>query len=658
MKHIILSIISLTLSTFGLFALPPKIDYQTNYLEVTDIERQDTCLRISVILKNFPGYWINIPKNAVYLRSQNDTVRKYKLIGSENFELNKRIWMKESGKHEGILIFEKIPSDVTVVDMLSTEDNGNIETMGLGINLEETDTNEPPKMIDPKTLFETASLDEWSGLDPKRYKDIPFYQENGKAHVKGKLYDYHPAAGFSTLKIHTNNFITGSRDNLTENINTDGTFEFDLNVDYPQYCTLQIGDMPSNDVFVIPGDTVELVTTTHTDFLNEANGYRKYFGFTGRINDATAVNLLTDSLISRYNLNHISSQYNLAKTDSMPESVYNKNKELGVELKRILSDLPEFLGQINVSTYVKDLLATEALTSIVTIMQWNDVLLHQREMQKNLRDSENNYIKPFESLDSENLYQPYEKINLLVYSNPLTISTNRYLYSSLGQNILFKDRDSATNERNCFALQLLLVKSLIESMEIANLHDRESLNKHKENVTNLASIIAYPALNMALINTYTDLVEDVVLKENSIKMEPSYTKLDVDKEKDVLEELVKPYLGNLVYIDFWALWCSPCRMGMIEQKKIVEHFADQPFKVLYVSDDSNIAGSNHWLQKKNIPGEHIYLSSENWKRISEYFNSNYFPFGVLIGKDGNLIKTHFNLNYPNADKEIERHLKE
>ncbi|MDE6638103.1 MAG: redoxin domain-containing protein, partial [Muribaculaceae bacterium] len=119
-----------------------------------------------------------------------------------------------------------------------------------------------------------------------------------------------------------------------------------------------------------------------------------------------------------------------------------------------------------------------------------------------------------------------------------------------------------------------------------------------------------------------------------------------------------PYMGNLIYIDFWALWCRSCRQGMIDQKKIVEHFADKPFKVIYVSDDVNIAGSNQWLEKKEIPGEHIYISSENWKRISEYFNFNYIPFGVLIGKDGNLIKTHFYLDHANAEKEIERHLKE
>ncbi|MDE5849116.1 MAG: TlpA family protein disulfide reductase [Muribaculaceae bacterium] len=526
--------------------------------------------------------------------------------------------MKETGQHEGVLIFEKIPSDVRVVDMLETEVTDKTETLALGINLDEKDTNEPPAMIDPKALFDIASSNKWTGLDPTRYTDIPFYKEQGKAHIKGKLHDYHPVAGFSTLKVYTNNFITGTRDVQTENIDPDGTFEFDINVDYPQYCLLEMGDMPSNDVFVIPGDTIQLVTTTQTDFLNPGKGFRKYFGYRGRINDATAINLLTDSVRSRYRLDEIISKYLQAKTDTLEESVNSKKEKIANAFNEIISDLPEFLGSIPVSTYVKDLLATEAIRIPA-------------------------------------LFGPPTEYNRLISYNPLTLSTG-YKFKYNPNSIVFKDSTSANENGKCFLQQLQEVNALLEAIEVRTLHNRESLDQAKQNVSEMVSQITYPALNKALLNAYTELVEEVVLEENSVKKKSEYIKLDVDKEKDVLEELIRPYLGNLIYIDFWALWCPPCRQGMINQKNLIGKFADKPFKVLYVSDDSNVEGSNNWLEKKQIPGEHIYLSSENWERIAEYFNFNYIPFGVLIGKDGNLIKTHFNLDGPNAEKEIERHL--
>ncbi len=115
MKHIVFAVILLILTTSGLFANRPKLDYQTYYMEVTDVVRQDSCLRISVLLKNMPGYWVSIPKNGTFLRPHNDTIGIYHLLGSENFELDKRIWMKKSGQHEGTLIFEKLPADVKVV---------------------------------------------------------------------------------------------------------------------------------------------------------------------------------------------------------------------------------------------------------------------------------------------------------------------------------------------------------------------------------------------------------------------------------------------------------------------------------------------------------------------------------------------------------------
>ncbi|MDE6479098.1 MAG: hypothetical protein K2L45_02425 [Muribaculaceae bacterium] len=618
MKHIILAVIILTLSCSGAFALRPKIDYQTHYIEITDVERQDTCLRMSVILKNYPGYWVIIPKDDTFLRAQNDTVRKYKLIGAENIELNKRIWMKESGQHEGILIFEKIPSDVSVVDMLSIENNGNIETMALGINLEEEDSTPTPAMIDPETLFGATSSDVWKGLDPDRYKDIPFYKEKGKAHIKGKLHNYHPAAGYSTLNVYTENYITGSREKLTENLNPDGTFEFDLNVDYPQFSRLVIGEMPAKDVFVIPSDTVELVTTTQADYLNPQTGFRKYFGFTGRLNDATAVNLLIDTIESRYRLGEIITMCLHAKTDTLGESYDSKKERIRRAFNEIISDLPEFLGSIQVNTYVKDLLATEAIRMA-------------------------------------SMYEPSAESKRLISCNPLTISTG-YQFKYNPNSIILKDSTSTHENGKCFLHQLQAVNALLETIEVRTLHDRESLDQTKQNVSEMVSQITYPALNQALLSAYSELAEDVVLEEHDLNNNSEYTRLNVDKEADVLEELIKPYPGNLIYIDFWALWCASCRQGMIDQKKVIEHFAGQPFKVLYVSDDANIAGSNQWLEKKKIPGEHIFISSENWKRISEYFNFNYIPFGVLIGKDGKLIKTHFYLDHPNADKEIERHL--
>lgn len=592
MKHIILTVLILTLTVSSVSAVRPKVEYQTTFLEVTDAERLDSCLRLSVILKNLPGYWVNLPPNRIFLRSHNDTASKYRLIGAENIELGKRTWMKESGRHEGTLIFEKVPSEVSVVDMLETEDNGKTETLAVGINLEEKDMKGTPTMLEVKTLFNSECKDKWEGLDPCRYRDIPYYKEHGKAHIKGRLYDYHPAAGYTTLKMHTNNFITGSRGTQTENLSPDGTFEFDLNVDYPRFCILEIGNLPPNEVFVIPGDTVELVTTTQTDFLNPRAGYRKYFGYAGKINDATAVNLLVDSVKSRYH-----------------------NKEICID--KMSADMSAFLGRFPVNTYVKDLLATKALATILQGKELNE--------------------------------QPRE-IDELIYDNPLIISTDNCFFYILSRN---KDKVCSGNS---FIHQLMQAKDLIESIEVRTIHNRESLGKTKENVAELTSMIEYTALNNALLTAYADMVEDVVLEENSVKKESDYIKLDVGKDAYVLEELIRPYLGNLIYIDFWALWCAPCRQGMIDQKTTIENFAGQPFKVLYVSDDSNIAGSNQWLEKKEIPGEHIYLSRENWERISEYFNFRYIPFGVLIGKDGKLIKTHFNLDQANAEKEIERHL--
>ncbi len=426
-------------------------------------------------------------------------------------------------------------------------------------------------------------------------------------------------AGFSTLNVYTKNQITGLREKQTESLNPDGTFEFDLNADYPQYSLFDIGDQPAKDVFVIPGDTIEIVTTMETDFLNPTTGFRKYFGYTGPLNDATAVNVLTDSLQSRLRLEYFATQAYYGKTDTVSANAGLDN--IKTEVNKAISELPEFLGPISVSTYAKDILANKALLDLISIG---------------------------ESMGD---------LDRFLYSNPLAISTRDLLYHNWDFNVQLKD-SSSPEIKNSFLRQLQKVNAMLESIEVNTLHNREALEKKRQDVAELAAQITYPALNQALLSAYTELEEDVALEEQGLKKGTVFTRLDIDKDADILEELIKPYLGNLIYIDFWGLWCAPCRQSMIDQKKIIEHFAGQPFKVLYVSDDINIAGSNQWLEKKKIPGEHIYISSENWNRLFEYFNINYIPFGLLIGKDGSLIKTHFFIDYSTAEKEIERHLNE
>ena len=701
MKRFILALALTAASISTISAFKPKTDYQPTFLEVMDVEPCDSCTRVTIALKHLPDYWVELEAlEKHYLIADGDTTKKYRGIGAENLEFDKHIYMRESGRHEGVLIFEKVPEGTKVIDLATEGDKPANNIYGIHLDEEET---EYPAMIDAKTLLNAKSEERWTGLDPDRYPDIPYYTEGGSAHVRGKINNYSTLCDFSTLTLNTYNNITGRKDVNLGEIHPDGTFAFDVKTDYPQYSYLIMGNM-GKEVFLMPGDTLDIVTTTVTDFTNRSDGYLKYFGFTGKPDDATLINVLSDVIKSECGIDNLYKDYYVGLKDSIEDAIYANNEKLSRILDTTVARLPELLGDLQASTFAKDMLAAHTISLIAELEEINEMYFrHKNQPMVHVDSTGNIRIDEFRTLDLKRLFEPRKQHNRIIYSNPIMLCANNTLQNRWQYNDLFyastgaadgtpnpqlmkkidelipdnelksiadlQDFDwlrllkliDADNERqtgvgNCFAAQLSRVHSMVADKGVFFTPARESLQKIGRQTSNLSSLVDYPSLNKALYDAYAGLAEEVALSEAKATPKSDYSMVNADKNADVLAELIKPYLGNLIYIDFWGLGCGPCRSGMINQKHILEKFAGKPFKVLYVADDSNVEGCNRFLDKEDIKGEHIYVSTDNWNRLRAYFNFTAIPFGVLIGKNGELLKTHFYLDFNDGDREIERHL--
>ncbi|MGH7826687.1 MAG: peroxiredoxin family protein [Candidatus Binatia bacterium] len=60
---------------------------------------------------------------------------------------------------------------------------------------------------------------------------------------------------------------------------------------------------------------------------------------------------------------------------------------------------------------------------------------------------------------------------------------------------------------------------------------------------------------------------------------PEFTLASVDGKKISL----KDYRGKLVFLNFWASWCVPCREEMPAMEKLYQEFKDKNFVVLAVN---------------------------------------------------------------------------
>lgn len=129
-------------------------------------------------------------------------------------------------------------------------------------------------------------------------------------------------------------------------------------------------------------------------------------------------------------------------------------------------------------------------------------------------------------------------------------------------------------------------------------------------------------------------------------------KLLIGDEVTNIQQVLKNNHNKVVYIDFWASWCKPCRIQMPFSKKLQIEYLNKSVVFVYISLDRNF---DKWVEatlEEKLFDEN-YLAT-NYKTSSFYkkINLNSIPRYLIFDKQGKLEI----LNAPGPDTEEIREL--
>lgn len=150
-----------------------------------------------------------------------------------------------------------------------------------------------------------------------------------------------------------------------------------------------------------------------------------------------------------------------------------------------------------------------------------------------------------------------------------------------------------------------------------------------------------------------------IAKLEANKKKTGYTinetpKTEADK---IFDAIMLKYRGKVVYVDFWATWCGPCRSGMAQIKPLKEEMDSTKVAFVYITNPSSPL--NTWNNMiPDIKGEHYRVSQDEWNYLSSKFNITGIPHYVLVGKDGAVINPQLGHMDNNGIKTLlEKHIK-
>ncbi len=95
--------------------------------------------------------------------------------------------------------------------------------------------------------------------------------------------------------------------------------------------------------------------------------------------------------------------------------------------------------------------------------------------------------------------------------------------------------------------------------------------------------------------------------------------------------------GKVVYLDFWASWCSPCRKSFPWMNKMMTTYKKQGFEVVAVNLDKERKLADEFLQKVDA---HFTVAFDPAGDSAKAYKLRGMPSSYLIGRDGKLYASH------------------
>ena len=100
------------------------------------------------------------------------------------------------------------------------------------------------------------------------------------------------------------------------------------------------------------------------------------------------------------------------------------------------------------------------------------------------------------------------------------------------------------------------------------------------------------------------------------------------------EKELTDYRGKVVFLNFWATWCGPCRYEMPSMEKLYKEFKNDGLEILAINLGESAPDVGEFMEEYKLSFPALLDTDRS---ISLKYGVRSIPTTYLIGRDGNIL---------------------
>ena len=194
-----------------------------------------------------------------------------------------------------------------------------------------------------------------------------------------------------------------------------------------------------------------------------------------------------------------------------------------------------------------------------------------------------------------------------------------------------------------------IIDSLVTDPLVNSIHHAQILNEYidhercalPEQLEPYIALIKEPYFRNVIIKKndyYKQVMKEKAEAVNSV-IHPSSDVEGLTDGKAIIDKIIEPYRGKIVYLDIWGTWCAPCKRKLSKAHELKAELKDYDIVYLYLANHSPEQSWKNVIAEYNLTEPncvHYNLPADQQHAVEQYVGLTGYPTYRLFDKQGNM----------------------